>query len=266
MSNIPYPDVPQLPGVPPVSRSANQGIAIGLAVAAELYDLYLKIKKTPVKYPKQPSQHAIWGILYEGSFDSANPEYLVTQTSVNAATIITPVFLQNTAILGSSKVTNVNIKGSYALKPDSFVKFEYKEIHKIPNYPVEQGSFQSYNKVTLPYEIKLTITKSNIFEIGPFINQILVLLNSTRLLSIVTPDKVYNSANLINFDYRKDARNGAVLLIAELTFQEVRIAPNPSVPVAAPQADQTFALGQVSPLPEMTPIGTNLPTNELLVN
>lgn len=266
MSNIPYPDVPPLPGVPPISRLASQGIAVGLAVSAELYALYKKLKDTPVKYPKQPTQHAIWGILYESSFDSANPEYLVTQNSVNTATINTPVFLQNTATLGTAQVTNVSIKGTYALRPDSFIKFEYKEIHKIPNYPVEQGSFQSYNKVTLPYEIKLIVTKSNIFEIGPFINQILVLLNSTKLLSIVTPDKTFNSANLVNFDYRKEAKNGAVLLIAELTFQEVRIAPNPAAPVATPQADQTFALGQVSPLPEMTPIGTNLPTNELLVN
>ena len=264
MSNIPYPDVPPLPGVPPISRSASQGIAIGLAVAAELYALYKKLKDTPVKYPKQPTQHAIWGILYEGSFDSANPEYLVTQNSVNTATINTSLFLGNTATLGTTQVINVSIKGTYALKPDSFVKFEYKEIHKIPNYPVEQGSFQSYNKVTLPYEIKLIVTKSNIFEISAFINQILVLLNSTKLLSIVTPDKVYNSASLVNFDYRKDARNGAVLLIAELTFQEVRIAPNPSLPVAAPQAAQTFALGQVSPLGADTPIGTNI--SDLLIN
>jgi hypothetical protein len=227
MSNIPYPDVPPLPGVPPISRLASQGIAVGLAVAAELYALYLKIKNTPPVYPKQASKAALWGILYG---------------------------------------TNSDVKGTFALQPDSFVKFEYKETHKIPNYPVEQGSFQSYNKVTLPYEIKLIVTKNGISNIGPFINQILVLLNSTKLLSIVTPDQVYNSANLVNFDYRKDARNGAVLLIAELTFQEVRIAPNPAAPVAAPQAAKTFALGQVSPLGADTPIGTNLPTNELLVN
>ena len=146
MSNIPYPDVPPLPGVPALSRSANVGLAVGLAVAAELYALYLKFKNTPVKYPK-------WGTLYEGSFDSANPEYLVTQNSVNTANITTPFFTQNSASLGSAKITNIKIKGNYALQPDSFIKFEYKEAHKIPNYPVEQGSFQSYNKVTLPYEI-----------------------------------------------------------------------------------------------------------------
>lgn len=257
MSNIPYPDVPPLPGVPAVSRSESEGIAVGLAVAAELYALYLKIKNTPVKYPKQPTQYAMWGILYGNSFDSANLEYLVTQNSVNTANITTSFFTQNSASLGSTKVTNIKVKGNYALTPDSFVKFEYKENHKIPNYPVEQGSFQSYNKVTLPYEIKLIVTKVGIFDIPPFINQILLLLNSTDILSIVTPDKIYNSANLINFDYRKEARNGATLLIAELTFQEVRIAPNPSLPTAAPSGAKTTPLGQVAPLPVTTPIDFN---------
>ena len=105
----------------------------------------------------------------------------------------------------------------------------------------------------MPYEIKLIVTKSNIFEIGPFINQILVLLNSTKLLSIVTPDKTFNSANLVNFDYRKEAKNGAVLLIAELTFQEVRIAPNPAAPVATPQAAAKVSNGQVSTAPPNFP-------------
>jgi hypothetical protein len=264
MSNIPYPDVPPLAGVPPISRSANQGIAVGLAVAAELYALYKKLKDAPKIYPKQPTQHAIWGILYEGTYNGGNPEYLVTQNSVNTATINTSLFLGNTTTLGTTQVTNISLKGTYALKPDSFVKFEYKVDHKIPTYPIQNGGFASYNKIALPYEIKLIVTKSNIFEISSFINQISILLNSTRILSIVTPDKVYNSVNLIHFDYKKEAVNGAVLLIAELTFQEVRVIPSPADPVATPQADQTFALGQVSPLGADTPIGTNI--SDLLIN
>ena len=263
MSNIPYPDVPPLPGVPPISRLASQGIAVGLAVAAELYALYLKIKNTPPVYPKQKDLYSTWGILYESNNTST-----VSYTSTTpTATIITSPFSTPTTILTTNTATRtVEFKGTLALQPDSFVKFEYKESHKISNYPVEQGSFQSYNKITLPYEIKLIVTKNGASNIGPFINQILLLLNSTKILSVVTPDKTFMSANLINFDYKKEARNGAVLLIAELTFQEVRIAPNPAAPVAAPQADQTFAIGQVSPLPEMTPKRTTLPTNEFLVN
>ena len=249
MSNIPYPDVPPLPGVPPVSRAANEGIAAGAAVAAELYALYLKLKNTPVKYPKQPNRYALWGILYAASFDPNKPEYLVTQSQVNTANIKTG-FFSTTATLGTTQVTNVSIDGSYALQPDSFVKFEYNEDHKIPNYPIENGSFQSYNKVVLPYEIKLTVTKSGTFNINNFINDVGILLNGTQILSIVTPNKIYASVNLVHFDYKKEATNGAVLLIAQLTFQEVRVAPTSSnPPVAAPTAAEATSNGQVSPVP-----------------
>lgn len=256
MSNIPYPDVPPLPGVPPLSRAANQGIAAGLAVVAELYALYLKFKNTPKKYPKQPNQYVAWGIVYS----SENPiEYSFKKGVTPTAQINTSLFSGTTTERNSKVgITGITINGTYALEPDSFVKFDYKVDHKIPNYPIEKGSFQSYNKVTLPYEIKLTVTKSGIFAITPFLAQIEILLNSTRLISVVTPDHVYTTTSLISFTYRKEATNGAVLLIAELTFQEVRVLPTPSAPAAVPQADATYALGQTSPQP-LTPIGTNIP-------
>ena len=262
MSNIPYPDVPPLPGVPPLSRAANQGIAVGLAVAAELYALYLKFKNTPVKYPKQSNQYAIWGILYAANFDPNNPEYIVSQGTTNTAKISTNFFTKNTAAKTTATTTNITIKGTYALQPDSFVKFEFKEDHKICSYPVENGSFSSYNKITMPYEIKMTVTKGGIFAITPFINQIKELLDSTKILAIVTPDSTYASASLTNFTYRKEAKNGAVLLIADLTFQEVRVSGGNYVPVAAPQAAVTTPLGQTSPTPFVTTdssFGTNIP-------
>ena len=227
MSNIPYPDVPNLPGVPPVNRAGQQAIGAGLAVAAELYQLYKDLKNTPPKYPKQKDNFSVWGILY------ASDEKISYNVKVRKLT------------------------GTYALEPDSFVKFEYKKDNKIPNYPIEQGSFQTYNKVSLPYEIKLVVTKNG--SISPFIVKINELVNSTTLLTIVTPDAVYKTTNLIHFDYRKEARNGAVLLIGELTFQEVRIAPNPSAPTTSPQGAKTTPLGQVSPLPTLTQFGTNGP-------
>lgn len=238
MSNINYPDVPPLPGVPALNRAGNQALAAGLTIAAELYALYLKIKNTPPIYPKQAAQYAIWGILYaDDKTINGQIDYSITQ---------------NTNSINGYTSTKATIKGHYALKPDSFVKFEYKKDNKIPNYPVEQGGFQSYNKVALPYEIKLTITKgglgNNSYSVLPFMEKIQTLLSSTDILTIVTPERIYGTTNLIHFDYRKEARNGAVLLIAELTFQEVRILPTPADPTATPQSATDKNNGQVAPV------------------
>ena len=259
MSNIPYPDVPPLPGVPPLSRAANQGIAVGLAVAAELYALYLKFKNTPVKYPKQTNNFAVWGILYD---NDEKIGYINGSTTTNKATIINSLFL-TTAAKSTANVQVRVLTGTYALEPDSFIDFEYKEDHKIPNYPIQNGGFANYNKVALPYEIKIRVTKgglgNNASSITPFITQIDKLLNSTTLLTVVTPDAIYKTTNLIHFDYRKQSVNGATLLIADLTFQEVRVVSQKSGwSNASADGATTYALGEVSPTPVMTPIGTNL--------
>ncbi len=247
MSNIPYPDVPPLPGVPPISRLANQGIAVGLAVAAELYALYLKFRNTPVIYNKLKPRPALWGILYSTS----NPVgFSTSQSYASSAVITTNFFTPNTASVVQTPITKTTLNGKYALKPDSFIDFEYKEDHKIPNYPIQNGGFASYNKVTLPYEIKLRVTKgglgNNVYSIVSFLNKIEILLSSTAILTVTTPDCVYNSVSLIHFDYRKESINGATLLIADLTFQEVRVVVAPSNPCASPNSVATTKNGQVS--------------------
>ena len=149
----------------------------------------------------------------------------------------------------------VNETGSTKLTPDSFVDFEFREEHKIPNYPIEQGSFQSYNKVALPFDVRMTVTCSGngVMTKQNFLAAIEKLLSSLDLLTIVTPDGTYPSCNLVHADYRREARQGATLIIAQLWFQEVRVAQQPSAPTAAPSGAANTSFGQLSPT---TPKGT----------
>lgn len=192
MPNIPYPNVPNLPGVPALSRSNNaQFVAAGLTILGEILPLGLFGQK--------------WGIVANG--------------------------------------------GSAALTPDSFIDFEYREEAKIPIYPLQNGAFQSYNKVGLPYDIRLTVTCSGNGKMskGAFIQGIDKLLTSLTLVDIVTPDATYKNTNLIHVDYRREATNGATLLIAQLWFQWVRIVSNPTVPTAQPSGTPSSSFGQLSP-------------------
>ena len=135
------------------------------------------------------------------------------------------------------------------MSPDSFVDFEYREEQKIPIYPLQNGAFQSYNKVGMPYDIRLTVTCSGNGKMtkGEFIQGIDKLLTGLTLVDIVTPDATYKNTNLIPVDYRRDATNGATLLIAQLWFQWVRIVSNPTVPTAQPSGAPSTSFGQLSP-------------------
>jgi hypothetical protein len=148
----------------------------------------------------------------------------------------------------------INKAGTAVLKPDSFVDFDYKEERKIPNYPIESGSFQSYNKVALPFDCRLTVTCSgNKSTKKPaFLAAIEKLMASLELVTIVTPDGNYPGCNLVHVDYRREARQGATLIIAQLWFQEVRIAQAATVPASSPSATANTNNGQVSPTPATT--------------
>lgn len=111
------------------------------------------------------------------------------------------------------------------ITPDSFVMFEYRGERRICDYPVEMGSFSSYNKVSVPYDIRMVVACNGQGETSRevFLQTLELMMESTELYSIATPDAVYPGANLIRIDYRRTSRNGVSLLLADLLFQEVRV-------------------------------------------
>lgn len=152
----------------------------------------------------------------------------------------------------------VTSSGSAAITPDSFVDFEYREERKIPNYPVEKGGFQSYNKVALPFDVRVTLSCSGNGKMTKqqFLAAIDKLLFNLTLVSVVTPEITFNNCNLIHADYRREARQNATLIVAQLWFQEVRIAQAPVVPTAAASGAAPTPLGQLSPKPHTGTFGS----------
>lgn len=148
----------------------------------------------------------------------------------------------------------INKTGTAVLTPDSFVEFDYKEERKIPNYPIESGSFQSYNKVALPFDCRMTVTCSGnkSMKKPAFLAAIEKLMASLELVTVVTPDGNYPNCNLIHVDYRREARQGATLIIAQLWFQEVRIAQAAALPTSAPSGAANVSNGQVATTPSPT--------------
>ena len=113
--------------------------------------------------------------------------------------------------------------GELALAVDSVFRLEPSREFRISDYPVEDGGFQSYNKVATPGETRITVTKG-----GPpaqrqaFLNALDALIESTDLVTVLTPDESFLDRNLVRYDYVRSAESGATLLILELMLIEVR--------------------------------------------
>ena len=113
--------------------------------------------------------------------------------------------------------------GSIALQPESIIRLEYKHEWNIPNYPQEKGAFESYNKVQLPFEVKIGMTKGGTeAERSDFLNALEDIAGSLDLYDVVTPEISYLNANIQHFDYARSSDKGVTLLTVEVWLIEIR--------------------------------------------
>ena len=118
-----------------------------------------------------------------------------------------------------------NQDGSPALQPDSMVSLDVHKEWRIPNYPVEQGAFETYNKVFLPQIFKIRMTKGGtVGDRAAFLSQLDQMASSLNLYSVITPEgSANNSVNVSNYSYTRTSTNGVGLLTVEIDFTEVMV-------------------------------------------
>lgn len=158
--------------------------------------------------------------------------------------------------------------GDTPLNFDNFISIDFKNDMNVATYPIEQGGFNSYNKVNNPFYavVKISVGSGYANE-GLDIdsrNSILTILNallkSTVLCTIVTPERSYTNANLESYNYRRELHNGAGIIIAELHFVEIlsaaitvvtntptTIAPDPTATVPSAQSLVNLGMVQLGP-------------------
>jgi hypothetical protein len=108
---------------------------------------------------------------------------------------------------------------------DSVKAVQFRADSTVSDYPVEEGGFQSYNKVQRPFASVVSLACGGDEQRrANFLSAIQQAQKSTNLYSIVMPEIVYNSANIVAYDYRREQKNGATLLTVELHIEEIRVS------------------------------------------
>jgi hypothetical protein len=154
--------------------------------------------------------------------------------------------------------------GSFVLQADSILEFEHHPKWDILDFPVQgtgnnPTSFASYNKVKLPFDCRVRMSKgSTLTERQQFLKALGAAADSIALYTILTPEASYQNADILNYDIVRssqgDRADGAFFLTevdvyfrqivsvqAQYSTTELQNAANPS---AQPQAQ----MGVVQPL------------------
>ncbi|QEO17209.1 hypothetical protein [Acetobacter vaccinii] len=139
----------------------------------------------------------------------------------------------------------------------------------IAQAPMEQQSFQSYNKVLLPgrYAVDMLCDGSSLGGgegsvladlvagaglAGPvggqmvrtaFLATLDALVADVALYTVVTPEAVYANVNVVGYALRREARRGLTLLWAALQLQEVRLNSQTTAADTATPAGQAERSG-----------------------
>jgi hypothetical protein len=151
------------------------------------------------------------------------------------------------------------LAGEPAVDVNSVLSMDYRRDWTISDYPVEEGAFQSYDKVQLPYDVRLRVTSgSSIADRQLMIAELDALGDSLELFDVLTPERAYVGVNVSHVGFERKPTAGLGLIVADVWFVEIRPAGRTqfSNTRRPPEAGQQN-IGNVQPQP--VPSGTFAP-------
>lgn len=144
----------------------------------------------------------------------------------------------------------VDKSGKEVLQADTILSFDYRRSSRLVDYPLEQGGFATYNKVSNPYDVAITAAKGGSSDdLRDFMHTVRMMQESLDKYAVVLPQGAFFNLNLERYDHRRERQNGSHMAIMTLYFREVRETATVNGQPKQPDAIPNFAAGQVSPSP-----------------
>jgi hypothetical protein len=134
---------------------------------------------------------------------------------------------------------------------DSFLGIRFRNGGRVSDFPVEQGGFSSFNKVDTPFDAVIRLAHGgDLASRAAMLATLEQIVHNTDLYSVVTPEIVYPSANLVNYSISRTQRDGSSLLTVELALREIRQTALPEFSATEdPSGAAAVNNGQVQSLP-----------------
>lgn len=139
--------------------------------------------------------------------------------------------------------------GAIAVEPDSIAAIGYDAEYRVADYPIEEGGFETYDKVALPFQNRVVMTKGGTLEQRrAFLRSIDEIRSDLELYNVVTPEWTFLDVNVVRVGIDRSRENGAGLITVELQLQEIRQSVTASFSQTRdPASTDTVNVGSVQP-------------------
>lgn len=152
---------------------------------------------------------------------------------------------------GVSPDWGLYLNGEPVIVSDSVLTFDYRQSWAVADYPLEEGSFESYDKVNSPFDCRFRFATGGADEDREkFLASIASAADSLTLYDALTPEVTYQNVNIVHYDYRRTNTEGLGLLKVDVWVQEIRVRPGSTFSnVKSPNAAGTINNGSVQATP-----------------
>ena len=178
-------------------------------------------------------------------------------TAANQAIIVASDAVQLLRLLEGPQWGIFDADGLPLIIGDSVVGVAFKKEWRVADFPIEKGSFASYNKVETPFDARLSFTKGGSdVERAAFLKLVQQTTAALDLVSVAMPEFTYESANVTHFDFERKAKNGVSLLTVDVFLDEVRVTASTAFTESQTQAPSGASPtdgGQVQPASPTAP-------------
>ena len=131
--------------------------------------------------------------------------------------------LISASLFSSASAWGIYQAGAPVVTFDTVLSFEFRQGWTISDYPVENGAFASYDKVALPYDARVKFASGgSLANRQALLESIQQIAGDLNLYDVVTPEAIYQNANIQHQDYRRTAQQSAGLLQIEVWLLEIR--------------------------------------------
>ena len=149
------------------------------------------------------------------------------------------------------------LDGAPVILADNVVKLEYRQGWRLSKYPQEEGAFATYNKVALPFEATVRFsTGGSPADRQSFLDSIAAIAGDLNLYDVVSPEQIYSSCNVIDYELVRSADSGVGLIAVDVKLEQVIISgaasfSNTQSPGAASQTNNGLVQGSVERGPDL---------------